>query len=222
MSRVGEERTVSPWVFIVVFAVLTVGSIVTFLGDSSGPVEQLDVAQTVPTQPEPDQPEPDQPEPGQPEPAPGSPTGESPSSDDSEPSEDSQTQDGEPVALPEGVREHHDSGGVASFTFEPPPDYDESVGFAVEIAPSTARLQDSSVVLEVSCGYSAQEFLAQVFIDKGPDHVVVTPLVVVPHAGAPCSDATSRVVILPLGEPAGQRTINVVPMGAPIPTVQSD
>lgn len=185
--------------FITTFVLIGLVGLVTLLvlGGGGGPTEQVSTPQTLPV--------------GGDDPATSSPADGGPVT----------TPDGAPA--PEGVQEVRVSDGVTTFVFEVPED--ASTGeLAAEVAPTGAELVEdgSAIVLTIGCAGSSEEFLAQVSVGESVDTITVASVALVPASASPCEDgASTRSIQVPLVEPAGDRSVVVVPPGTEIPELET-
>lgn len=203
MNTVGQPRTFNTWAIIGVFAVLGAIGIFLFIGgDHRGSTEVVPTKQLltdastseVPSSPDPT--------------APGK-DGDA----------DADAAAAGPDDLPPGVT-HQQSGTANAYVFTPPDDLAGAAGadLRIEVAKATVAASDDGIVVTVECTSSAQEFLAQVSVDEGPQVVTVIPVILIPPQGAPCAPgAAARSISLPLGAPLGTRTVNVAPAGSTLP-----
>lgn len=196
MKPADQPRTFSTWIFIAAFAALGAVGIFLFIsGDRQGSTEIVPTQQSGAS-------------------ATTTPAG----SADTDPAV--APAPGDETAASPGV----DSGrvsGTNSFTFEPPAAFASIPpgDLRAEVPPATATAAgDRSINLTVECGYSIDEFVAQIVVNEGADVVTVAPTVIVPVGGNPCpTDAPAREFELPLDAPLGTRPIVVVPAGTALP-----
>ena len=123
---------------------------------------------------------------------------------------------------PEGVSEVDVGGGTTSLTFDPPAGAttDEGAlaeGWTAQIAPARAEPSEdgSELLIRVGCGRSEDEFLAQLTVTEAETLVTVAAVAVAPDGGTPCPDGEPdrHVFTIQLGEPLGDRQLDVVPAG---------
>lgn len=186
--------------FITTFVLIGLVGLVTLLvlGGGGGPTEQVSTRQTLPVG-------------GGDEATTSTPPGGGPVT----------TPDGKPA--PEGVQEVRVSDGVTTFVFEVPED--ASTGqLAAKVAPTGAELVEdgSALVLTIGCAGSSEEFLAQVSVGESVDTITVASVALVPASAPACDDgAPTRSIQVPLAEPAGDRSVVVVPPGTEIPELET-